>query len=166
MASTSSFQSFELHLQSLIQWIAALPNDANEAQSKADLHTRVISLCARYISEYLQPCSTIDVDEDLIKQIVLLEDFADLKGAHKEAALRKHVKSVIKFYIAEKDIRKPFAITNMNQFGFQIEKLGLNVGMTSTNNSARVDGNLLVMAGMTTTLVLAFLGALIFKFPK
>jgi hypothetical protein len=108
------------------------------------------SLISSFIQDNLSGCSDIVYNENLAKPLIAIEDFSDLlqDTPPNEYVIRKHIRSFMKTYVAEVNKARPIGIKNKNQFGLQMESLGLNVGFTSEQSTHHPlpDGNVVTLA--------------------
>jgi hypothetical protein len=116
------------------------------------------ALVAAYIRESLEPYSNIKCNDDLVNQLVGIHDFSeflDEKGSWNGYTVRRHVRSVIKMYLAETNKARAIKVTNTVQFELRLEAVGLNLGWAQTSHSPSVlpDGNIVVLAALTLALV-------------
>lgn len=148
----AEFHSFEVQLQQFLAYLR--DSEDGEEKKLAESKLRLVDLSARYIAEFLQSCTTVDIDMELIKRLEPLENLKDVTGAHQEAAMRKHIKSLVKYYLNEKQVCRPsFKVTHTQKYAAQLELLGIHGGVepcrANEMDAGGVDGNVVVMAILT-----------------
>lgn len=121
-------------------------------------------LVQAFVHEKLEKCSDIRYNATLVQSLLVIGNFSDLIEGHaNEYTIRKHVRDVIRMYIAQINKSRPIKVTDKALFGVHLEAVGLNIGWTqahsgsSSERSLVPDGNVLVLAAtaiMVVTVVL------------
>jgi hypothetical protein len=162
--------SFEVELMKFIKALEPYRGPLTPSSGKVALEAIVYPFMERlvqaFVHEGLERCSDIRYNSALVQSLLAIENFSDLIEGHaNEYTIRKHVRDVIRMYIAEVNKSRPIKVTDKAQFGVHLEAVGLNIGwMQASSGSERSlvpDGNILVLAA--TTIVVMTIVLLIFK---
>jgi hypothetical protein len=153
--SPSPGMSFELSLAELTNKLAA----ATKADREQAALSGMEKLIHAFVRDNLEDCSDIKYNPQLAKSLLAVEDMSDLldasRGPAVEYILRKHVRSVVRYYVEQVNNARPIAVTDKAKFRVRMESIGLNIGWSQECDSRRLmpDGNVIVMACLTFALL-------------
>lgn len=136
-----------MNFSSVINNIKHINLKAEDAYDK--LYHSVELVLEAYIKENLVSSSNIKYNSELAKSMVAIEDFSELMSGREEVneySLRKHLRNIVKFYLAETNKAHPIQVTDKTRFVLQLEALGLSLNMGQERTWVPPDGNILVMS--------------------